>query len=304
MLSEDPSQTPVSEAELAAILRWYVDMGVDVAVGDTPRDHFAEGAAKAEAARQTRPAAAAIPDSPGNAPRAGRTAPRLSQAEPLPVRAASGSGSVSPEHALASARELAATAQTLDALREAMEGFDGCALKRTASRLVFADGNAGAKIMLVGDAPGAEEDRQGLPFVGPAGQMLDRMLGAIGLDRTRVYLANVVPWRPPGNRSPNSPEVSICLPFIQRQIALVAPDVLVCIGDVATQALLGVREPITRAHGKWFEYEMEAPQGGSQRLPAMSMFHPSYLLKAPVNKRYAWQDMQRLKKALVKKGLC
>ncbi|MDB5650783.1 MAG: phage polymerase-related protein [Hyphomicrobiales bacterium] len=306
MLSEDPSQTPVSEAGLASILRWYVEMGVDVAVGDMPRDYFAEGAAKAAASDAAPPAEAPAPvaETDPDAPRAQRTAPRLGPPAALPVRSVSGNGSVSPRDALETARELAAGAQDLNALRAAMQAFEGCALKRTASQMVFGDGNPAAKIMLIGDAPGAQEDRQGVPFVGPDGQMLDRMLAAIGLDRTKVYLANVLPWRPPGKRPLNSPEVVVCLPFIQRQIALVSPEVIVCLGDVATQALLGVRESIPRARGKWFEYREEVPDKDSRPIPAMAMFHPTYLLKAPVNKRYAWQDMRALRKALFKKGLC
>ncbi|MBX9738452.1 MAG: uracil-DNA glycosylase [Beijerinckiaceae bacterium] len=310
MLPEPPPHTQPSEAELASILRWYVEMGVDVAVGDTPRDHFAEGAAKA--ASQTVASVAPEPslthESGGRTqdPTTGRTAPvgRMIQAtEPMPVRTAGGTSAVSPEQAQAQARELAAGAQTLDALREALESFEGCALKRTASRLVFSDGDPAARIMLVGEAPGADEDRQGLPFVGRAGKMLDRMLDAIGLDRTKVYIANVVPWRPPGNRPPTQPEIATCLPFIQRQISLVDPSLVVCVGNISAQALLGLREGITRTRGKWFELGSTDARGAPKRVPAMAMFHPSYLLRAPVNKRYAWQDIRSLKAHIEKLGL-
>lgn len=313
MLPEPPSSPPPSEAELAAILRWYVDMGVDIAVGDLPRDHFAEAAARAEA----EPPSAPAPDHPRAAPPVDEPAPRMpatpggrvapvgrmiQAAEPLPVRTAGGQGAVSPEIAQAQARDLAASADTLEALEAALESFDGCVLKRTASRLVFADGHPQARIMLVGESPGADEDRQGIPFVGPAGHMFDRMLAAIGLDRSHVYLANVVPWRPPGNRPLTPLEIATCLPFVQRQIALVDPALLVAVGNISVQALLGIREPITRARGKWFDYELPGPEG-PRRVPTLAMFHPSYLLKAPVNKRYAWQDLRILRRQIEKLGL-
>ena len=303
MQPDQPSHSPVGEAQLSAILRWYVDMGVDLAIGDAPRNHFAEGAEKAARSEQSAPsvegpAPVSGSDAEEDAPQAGRRiAPvgrMLQAAEPLPVRSATGSA-ISPEIAQASARDLAASAPSLDALREALEGFDGCALKRTASRLVFADGNPQARIMLVGEAPGADEDRQGLPFVGRAGQMLDRMLAAIGLDRSKVYISNVVPWRPPGNRAPTQPEIATCLPFAQRQIELVDPDILVCVGNISAQALLGQREGITRIRGKWLDYPC-----GSRRIPAIAMFHPAYLLRTPVNKRYAWQDIRAIGRAVDK----
>ena len=311
MLPEPPSSQPPSEAELASILRWYVEMGVDVAVGDTPRDHFAEAAAKAAAPPPQRvvqemPAESGEPVQRRPPSPSGRVAPvgrMIQAAEPMPVRTAGGSGAISPEIAQAQARELAAEAGTLDALRAALESFEGCALKRTASQLVFADGNPQARIMLVGEAPGADEDRQGLPFVGQAGRMLDLMLRAIGLDRTQVYLANVVPWRPPGNRSPTQPEIAACLPFVQKQIELVNPALIVAVGNISVQALLGLRETIVRARGKWFELELSGDDGVEKRIPTLAMFHPAYLLKAPVNKRYAWQDLRNLRKQIEKLGL-
>ncbi|MGA7803530.1 uracil-DNA glycosylase, partial [Bradyrhizobium sp.] len=182
---------------------------------------------------------------------------------------------------------------TLQALRELLEKFDGCALKATATRLVFADGNPKARIMLVGEAPGREEDIEGLPFVGRSGKLLDRMLGAIGLDRTSAYIANVIPWRPPGNRTPTPQETQICLPFIRRQIELVDPDVLVTLGNPSTQALLGTREGIMRSRGKWLDYDT-----GSRVIPAIATFHPAYLLRSPSYKRMSWQDLRAIAKAL------
>jgi DNA polymerase len=190
------------------------------------------------------------------------------------------------------AREAARSAASLDELRGILDRFDGCTLKVSASRLVFADGTPGSRLMFVGEAPGFEEDKQGLPFVGKSGQLLDRMLKAIGLDRTQVYIANIVPWRPPGNRTPTPVETQICLPFIQRQIELCNPDILVTIGQPSTGALLGV-QGITKNRGRWFAY-----QTGTREIRAMPMLHPAYLLRTPLAKRQAWRDMLAIKKAL------
>ena len=192
------------------------------------------------------------------------------------------------------AREAATSAATLDELRGLLEGFDGCALRATATHLVFADGNPQARVMFVGEAPGHEEDIEGLPFVGRSGKLLDRMMAAIGLDRTTAYIANVVPWRPPGNRTPTPQETAICLPFIRRQIELVDPDILVCLGGPSAQTLLGIREGITRR-----------PAGaGSPTTPARARSAPSppsirpILLRSPLQKRLAWRDFMAIRKAL------
>jgi uracil-DNA glycosylase family 4 len=198
-----------------------------------------------------------------------------------------------PDAAIASARDAARTAPTLEALRELLEKFDGCALKSTATRLVFADGNPNAKVMFVGEAPGRDEDIEGLPFVGRSGKLLDRMIAAIGLDRTSAYIANVIPWRPPGNRTPTPQETQICLPFIQRQIELVNPDVLVTLGNPSTQTLLSTREGIMRTRGKWFDYDT-----GTRVIRALPTFHPAYLLRSPAYKRMSWQDLRAIAKAL------
>src|SRR5213079_3347746 len=149
------------------------------------------------------------------------------------------------------AREAARTAASLVELREILSKFEGCALRATAKQLVFADGNPQARVMFVGEAPGRDEDLAGEPFVGRSGKLLDLMMAAIGLDRTRAYIANIIPWRPPGNRTPTPQETQICLPFVRRQIELVDPDVLVCLGNPSSQALLGTREGIMRSRGKW-----------------------------------------------------
>jgi DNA polymerase len=212
-------------------------------------------------------------------------------AAPLPI--ARGEPAPAPEAAIASAREAAHTAPTLDALRALLETFDGCALKHTATRLVFADGNPQARVMFVGEAPGRDEDIEGLPFVGRSGKLLDRMIAAIGLDRSSAYIANVIPWRPPGNRTPTPQETQICLPFIRRQIELVNPDVLVTLGNPSTQALLGTREGIMRSRGKWFDYDT-----GSRAIRAIATFHPAYLLRSPSYKRMSWQDLRAIAKTL------
>lgn len=194
--------------------------------------------------------------------------------------------------------ELAAAASDLETLRLNMESFEGCALKRTATQLVFADGVPGSRVMFVGEAPGGDEDKIGRPFVGRAGQLLDQMLAAIGLERSQVYIANVVPWRPPGNRTPTPQETQACLPFIRRQIELAAPEILVCMGVSSAQTLLGLKEGITKARGKWFAYRFD----DGRELRALAMFHPAYLLRQPAQKRAAWADMRALAAALAHGG--
>jgi DNA polymerase len=182
----------------------------------------------------------------------------------------------------------AQAAQSLSELRAALESFDGCPLKATATNLVFADGNPRARVMLVGEAPGADEDRIGRPFVGVSGQLLDRMLAAIGLDRTSVYITNTIFWRPPGNRTPTPAETAACLPFVERHIELVAPEVLVLAGNAAAKTLLLRNEGITRIHGRWFEYQSA---GMSRPVPTMPIYHPAYLLRSAGQKRDAWRDL-------------
>jgi len=266
-----PEPTP----NVAQLLAFYLEAGVDCALGEDPVDRLAEPEPLPAAPRAAQPAATARPiPTPSLA---------LSRSEAPP----------SPDAAVASAREAARTAPTLDALRELIQTFDGCALKSTATQLVFADGNPKARVMFVGEAPGRDEDIEGLPFVGRSGKLLDRMIGAIGLDRTKVYIANVIPWRPPGNRTPTPQETLVCLPFIQRQIELVDPDVLVTLGNPSTQTLLGTREGIMRARGKWFDYDT-----GSRVIRALPTFHPAYLLRSPAYKRFSWQDLRAIATAL------
>jgi DNA polymerase len=192
-----------------------------------------------------------------------------------------------------SARAAAKGAESLEALHALLRTFEGCMLRTTATQLVFADGNPKGRVMFVGEAPGRDEDIAGLPFVGRSGKLLDLMMQAIGLDRTQAYIANIVPWRPPGNRTPTPHESAICLPFLLRQIELADPDILVCLGQPSTQTLLGTREGITRTRGRWFKFDT-----GRREIRALPTYHPAFLLRSPLQKRLAWRDFLALKKAL------
>jgi DNA polymerase len=255
------------------LLNFYVEAGVDTALGEAPVDRFADVA--------TAPELAPAPAAPA------RKVPERAVAMPA-VQAPP-----PPEEAIMAARAAARQARTLEELRAIMDGFEGCALRTTAKQLVFGDGNAQARLMFVGEAPGSEEDQQGIPFVGRSGQLLDRMLAAIGIARKDVYIANIVPWRPPGNRDPSTHESQTCLPFIQRQIELVGPDVLVCLGKPSTATLLGVTDGIKKNRGRWFTY-----RSGDREIRAMPTFHPAFLLRSPIEKRFAWRDFLAIKKAL------
>lgn len=261
------------------ILAFHAEAGVDTALEETPQNRFEE--APEPAPVMTMPVAAKAPP-PAFTPRPQPSASPVSFAAPA-----------APDEAALEAREMASKAASLDELHEILKRFDGCALKKTAKNLVFADGTPGARVMFVGEAPGADEDREGLPFVGRSGKLLDLMMGAIGLDRTSVYIANIVPWRPPGNRTPTPQETAICLPFIRRQIELANPDFLICLGKPSMQTLLHVNEGIKAGRGKWREYDT-----GARKIRAMATFHPAYLLRSPNEKKFAWRDMLALKKAI------
>lgn len=248
-----------------ALLDWYIELGAVDAVGDIAvnRYELAETAPKATA----EPRPEAVPEAPAKLPRI--------------------------DHA-ADARRLAAAAGDIAALAEAMRGFDGLELKKGARNFVFADGNPAARVMIVGEAPGADEDRIGRPFVGRAGQLLDRMLAAIGLSRdapgadTAVYITNVLPWRPPGNRTPTAEEMAMMVPFLERHIALADPDVLILMGNTPCSALLG-RSGILRMRGTWTQ---------ALNKPVMPMTHPAYLLRTPAAKREAWADLLEIQAKL------
>lgn len=270
-----------SDKELRELLAFYAEAGVDAALSEEPVNRFAAVETRAAPAmrqiERSSPAAPAVEERP--AP--GFAAPRMTVAVP-------------DEGQIALARERAAKAATLDELRQQMAEFEGCNLKSTAKNLVFADGNPAADVMLVGEAPGRDEDLEGLPFVGRSGQLLDRMLAAIGLDRQSVYIANVIPWRPPGNRTPTPQETEICRPFIERQVELVAPRILVTLGGPSAKTLLGSTEGVLRLRGTWKTHLTTA----GVTIPAMPTLHPAYLLRNPAHKKLAWRDFLEVKAKL------
>lgn len=245
-----------------ALLEWQMELGADECISDVPVDRYAL------------PQTLAKPKKVDDKPHLTRGPVKLAERDPV-----------------AEARAAAATATTVAELRAVMEGFDLCDLKRGARNMVFADGIVGAPVMIVGEAPGKEEDRSGKPFVGAAGQLLDKMFAAIDMGRDTaggpIYMTNILPWRPPHNRDPKPEEIAMMLPFLERHIALADPKVLVVMGNWACQALLAKRG-ITRLRGQWTK---------AVDRPALPMFHPAYLLRNPAAKREAWADLLSLKKA-------
>jgi uracil-DNA glycosylase family 4 len=255
------------QANLAELLQWYADVGVDEAIGDTPID-------------RTVLSKASVPEKAAVLPMLPATPATTAAAEPI-------TGTI---EALKEAATLAAGAKTIDDLKTALENFKGLTLKRTATNMVFADGPSTARVMIIGDAPGADEDRAGHPFVGATGQLLDKMLGAIGLSReTNVYMTSILNWRTPGNRAPSRAEIDLSLPFVQRHIELLNPAVIVCIGGSAAKILLATKEPISKLRGKWAEYKS---------IPATTIFHPEFLLQSPSQKKVAWEDLQMIQEKL------
>jgi uracil-DNA glycosylase family 4 len=255
-------------------LRWLAKMGADELIGDAPVDRYKSTEMPATPPRipaEPRQAAAAVPDAR------------------------------SPVQRARDAEDAAQSADTLEELRARIEAFEGCALKFTATNTVFADGQPDARVMLIGEAPGVDEDRRGLPFVGASGQLLDRMFEAIGLSRREhgekgIYISNILFWRPPGNRSPTTAETAACLPFVRRHIQLIAPKALVFLGGTAAKTMLDRSEGIMRLRGNW--YDFHAP-GLDRPIPAIPTFHPAYLLRQPAQKREAWCDLLILKAKLI-----
>lgn len=267
-----------AEQGTLATLRWLIEAGADEAVGEHPIDHLNAPRALANRAAET---TVLPPKEAAPAPLAAPRAPTL------------------PATPLESARALARGAGTLDELKAALDAFDGCALKATATNLVFADGNPEARLMIIGEGPGGEEDRQGLPFVGASGRLLDRMLACIGLDRTSVYITNILFWRPPGNRTPTGAEIAACLPFVERHIELIDPAHLLLLGGSSAKTLLGRSDGILKQRGRWAHYqhaELVRP------IPALPSLHPAYLLRQPAQKRLAWRDLLDLKAAMQSGG--
>ena len=269
-------------------MRWYLDAGVDETISDMPVDRFAIAEQTVTAPPPSSQAPQSTKPETANPPASGAVQAKI-QHVALPQGA---------EAAIHDAVGLASAANSVDELRVALESFEGCSLKKTATNLVFTDGNPAAKILFIGEGPGADEDRQGLPFVGPSGQLLDRMLASIGLDRQSVLIANTVFWRPPGNRTPTTAEIAICRPFVERLIDVVDPDILIALGGAAAKTLLAQSKGIGRLRGSWFTYS-------SPRLPrpidAAAMFHPAYLLRSPGQKREAWRDMLMLKRKIAER---
>ena len=272
-----------------AVLTWLIEAGADEAISEEPVNRF-------------RPSV--VPASPP----ASRREATMPASAPQPVRRpaadvsnAKAAEMVSLSTPAGAARALAASCTNLAELRQALINFDGCGdLKRSAKNTVFADGNPAHGIMLIGEAPGREEDEQGLPFVGRAGKLLDQMLAAIGLDRTKVYITNVLNWRPPQNRDPSPEEAAACLPFLHRHIALAQPRLIVLLGAVSVRHVLGINEGIMRARGRWEVYQnpqMEQP------VPVMPTLHPAFLLRQPNAKRLAWRDLLAISEKIEQLGL-
>ncbi len=280
--------------ELEAALRWLVEAGADEAVGAAAVDRFAASAAEPAAgppASESRPAESRPAESrpaefhQGPPPAAGGTA---SERKAPAVWTPEARAPLSLDQGLAEARAAARAADDLPALYRAIEGFEACPLKKTASRTVICRGDPAQRVMLIGEAPGRDEDIQGEPFVGVAGRLLDLMLAHAGFERGQAYITNVLFWRPPGNRTPEPAEVQLCLPFVERHIELVDPRVILLLGGVSTKALLGDPRGITRVRGQWFGYRHE---GLPAPIPALATLHPAYLLRQPAQKRLAWRDM-------------
>lgn len=262
----------------AEVIRWHLDAGVDEAVGEETKNRFD-----------------VISNIPPTAPEPKQT-PSIKPAEQQ-IQAPIKASIKSPGHdqSLKTAVKSAGDAKTLDELRAALEQFDGCALKKTATNLVFGDGNPNAKIVLIGEAPGADEDRQGIPFVGASGKLLDRMLASIGLTRGDVYISNTVFWRPPGNRTPNAGEIAVCQPFVERMVELIDPEILVSVGGPATHSLLAQQGSVSKLRGKWFSYETPRM---SRPIMATAIYHPAYLLRSPAMKRPTWHDLLEIRKKI------
>ena len=282
--------------EWAEVLAWYADAGVDIALDDKPIDRFEQSKKAAAAVKSAASKAAARTPAAGG--RSAQSSPSQTPSSPPPSPlqrhpAAQMERAIPDAGVVERARELAAEAADLAALKATIESFDGCNLKFTARSTVFADGNPQARIMLIGEAPGRDEDEQGLPFVGRSGQLLDKMLAAIGLDRSQVYITNIMPWRPPGNRTPTSAETDICLPFVERHIELAQPDLLVFVGGSSAKTMLRTTTGIMSLRGKWQEITI-----GETTIPAMPCLHPAYLLRTPNHKALAWRDLLAIKARL------
>jgi len=289
MMSLMPSPTD-AQTDLIAYLDFHVEAGADAALDEQPHDRFNEADAPAPSLRAPRRAAPRAVEQPVS-PVANTLVPPPGSAPPAAAPRTFGrAASAQPDEAASDARARARQAKSLDELERILADFDACPLRFTAKNLVFADGNPEARVMFLGEAPGADEDRIGKPFMGRSGQLLDKMMKAIGLDRTSAYIGNIVPWRPPGNRNPTPQEVAVCRPFVERQIELVDPDIIVCLGAPATQTLTGSKDGILRTRGRLFPYKLP-----NREVKLLATLHPAFLLRQPVQKRLAWRDFRSLR---------
>jgi len=292
------TQEQLTKTDAIAALLWYQEIGVTDPVAVLPSDFRSGSFPAASKFLQEEQEAQVLLQSTQDSPASQNPAQFSIPENDAPATAMPAAQPLGTAEASLDARRLASEATNLKELEDALNRFEGCALKRTATNTVFADGNPTAKIMLIGEAPGADEDRLGKPFVGITGQLLDKMLAAIGLDRETVYMTNIVNWRPPGNRSPSASEIAVCLPFTRRHIELVKPDILLFIGGVSAKALLETSQGITRLRGRWTDYKSE---GLEQGIPSMAIFHPAFLLRSPTQKKLAWQDLLAVKKRFAEK---
>jgi DNA polymerase len=272
-------------ADPLSALAWLVEAGADEAVGDVPADRFQ--------AKAPKPFHPPLEGGSKNPKDFSATSPSPKSASQIPTLPQGGSGD-----SIGDAIALARAADSLAQLKTALEGFDGCALKRSATNTVFADGNPAHRIMFIGEAPGRDEDRQGLPFVGRAGKLLDKMMAAIHLDRTKAYITNVLNWRPPDNRDPSPEEAAMCLPFLRRHIELVDPEIMILLGAVSVRHVMGRSDGIMKTRGRWLEYSVNG-----RLVPVMPTLHPAYLLRQPAHKKLAWRDLQAIEDKIISLGL-
>lgn len=288
------STQDLSAAELAALLHFHADAGVDWLLEEAPVDRFAEFTEMNAARQRARPAAPTVAGTPDVAvPMPAQASPDPRRATPAIARERPASGAavaIPDDQAIAQARAAAASAGTLPALKEALDAFNGCNLKNSARSTLFISGTLASHVLIVGPMPNADDDRDGAPFSGRNGQLLDRMLASVGLSRDTVMLTNVLPWRPPGNRMPSAPEIEICRPFIERQIALAAPKTILVLGNFTARFFFGGNETIHMMRGQWRDITIEG-----KNVPALASLHPQELLTAPINKRLAWADLLNLK---------
>jgi DNA polymerase len=295
------SKAPTTDA--LAALAWLLDAGADEAIGEEAVNRFAATKAAASSEPKRQP--------PGGLPDASRAAPAPKAALPFSRNEGGPAASFSRTKAAPAAQpnapstdnvshamETAQACTSLAELKSALENFEGSQLKKNATNTVFADGNPQSRILFIGEAPGFDEDRIGLPFVGRAGKLLDKMLEAIRLDRKSAYIINVLPWRPPDNRNPEATEVAQCIPFLRRHIELAAPGIIVLLGAVSLRHVLGLGEGIMKYRGRWMEYRI-----GEQMVPVMPTLHPAYLLRQPAHKKLAWRDLQAVEEKITTLGL-